>query len=396
MIESLLLVLNASLSALSVNPNSIRSSNVGERTATLIASEIAARAHSTKAERSSELMALMDNYFMDANGNWTDSSYTWYWDDDWIHYNCYAYAIPRHDLTPEYYPPFYELSEFKTKWYIPGQFVQNCDYDHIATAEDIAERVCEDFEVLGFTNISCFRLPSVLPTLGTNEELIAVRVSAPGLNPDSHFMHYCKNDGYWYHKMDVNSILKYKYHLSESRLWYHEAVSCDGAFTDVNYYYSGEIWLVKYTPVTVTPTFANASHGLAYCENYADTVVAVDVDSPGRLEVSFTNINGFTAILYSPSWDAIDSVTYQPIEASVTPGRYYIVMRSYRYRDYIGVHASLSPFGRGAAEEHREDLIVVSENDRLVQARVSGDNAEVSAISGDWGENVIEYGEGVL
>jgi len=392
MIESLLLVLNASLSALSVNPNSIRSSNVGERTATLIASEIAARAHSTKAKRSNELMSLMDNYFMDANGNWTDSSYTWYWDDDWVNYNCYAYAIPRWDLVPEYYEPDVQPYGNPTKWYVPGQFAQDFYYESLATAQDIAERVCEDFEVLGFTNISCFRLPSVLPALGDDEELIAVRVGFD----DSHFMHYCKDDGYWYHKMDVNSILKYKYHLSESRLWYHEAVSCYGAFTDFDFYYSGEIWLVKYTPVTVAPTFANASHGLAYCENYADTVVAVDVDSPGRLEVSFTNINGFTAILYSPSWDAIDSVTYQPIEASVTPGRYYIVMRSYRYRDYIGVHASLSPFGRGAAEEHREDLIVVSENDRLVQARVSGDATEVSAISGDWGENVIEYGEGVL
>lgn len=393
MIDSLLLVLNASLSALSVNPNSIRSPNVGERTATLIASEIAARAHSTKAKRSNELMSLMDNYFMDANGNWTDSSYTWYWDDNWIHYNCYAYAIPRFDLIPEYYPPEYQLDEDdndnRTKWYLPGQFAQDFYYESPATAQDIAERVCEDFEVLGFTDISCFRLPSVLPALGDDEELIAVRVGFD----DSHFMHYCKDDGYWYHKVGDSGVVKYKYPVNESRVWYPESISEDGAFRDEENCYSGEIWLVKYAPVTVTPTFANASHGLAYCENYADTVVAVDVDSPGQLEVSFTNINGFTAILYSPNWDAIDSVTYCPIEASVTPGRYYIVMRSYRYCDYIGVHASLSPSNRGVSRE-RGNLIVVSENDRLVQAEVSDGGLEISAFYGEQREDAAVIGGG--
>lgn len=387
MISNLVLVFNASLSAFSASPVSANVNPVSERTEALIASEIAPGAHSKRVTRLSEPMSLVDNYFMDADGNWTDTSCTFYYDEDWVNYNCYAYAIPRYDLVPEYYPPEYVPFGNPTKWYIPGQFAQNYYYASPATAQDIAERVCEDFEALGFSNISSTRLPAVLPALGENEELIAVRVGFD----DSHFMHYCKEDGFWYHKADYSGILKYKYPLTESRVWYRESVGSRGAYTNFEFYYSGDIWLVRYTPITLTPAIGVVDSEYVFCNNYGDRVIALDVDSPSNLEVSFTNINGFTAVLYSSDWVAIDSVTYDPIRVSVNPGRYYIVMKSYRYSDYIGVHASLSPLNRGLPAD-RDNLIVVGENDRIVQAKVSDGDVDVSAIYGWLSEGVEAIG----
>lgn len=389
MIGNLVLVLNASLSAFSAGPAPGSAASISKRTEALLASQISVNAHSRAVARSSEPMSLIDNYFMDGDGNWTDTSCTFYYDEDWVNYNCYAYAIPRFDLVPEYYPPDCEHYGHPTKWYDPGQFAQNYYYPTLATAQDIAERVSEDFVALGFESVSTSRLQADLPALGKNEELIAVRVTPPGVWTDTHFMRYCKEDGFWYHKMDYFGVLKHKYPLTESRVWWRETVGRDGAFTDFDFYYSGEIWLVRYTPVTVAPTLASSDSAYAYCENYGDTVVAVDVDSLGELEVSFTNINGFTAILYSSDWEAIDSVTYDPIEAQVSPGRYYIVMKSYRYSDYIGVHASLSPLRRGASAE-RGNLIVVSENDRVVAAEVSHGGVEVSALYGETSEETVK------
>lgn len=377
MIANLLLVLNASLSALSAKLTQKGEQSISERTKHLIASEISTRSQTGNVVHSNEQATLMDSYFRDGYGNWTDASFSWYWDEDWISYNCYAYAIPRHDLRPEYYQFTLTLSEEKTKWFEPGVFIHNMDYDSPATAEDVAKKVTEDFEALGFTNISYFRLPSFLPALGENEELIAVRVG--GCN--SHFMRYCKNDGFWYHKPAGNAILKYKYQLSEYRNWPNERLASNGGSFDGTYY-TDEIWLIKYTRVTLDPTFTSPSHGSIDCRSYGDAIAAVRIDDAGDLQVSFRNTNGFTAILYSEDWEPIAMTNTNLLTSTVETGRYYLLLNSYRYDSCVEIEASLTPSGKNATAGPK-GLIAVSENDRIVVATASGGALELATFTID-------------
>lgn len=377
MIDNLLLVLNASLSALSLNASPIDAPAINEHAKYLIASELSARSQTGAVLHSSERATLMDSYFQDGYGNWTDSSYTWYWDDDWIRYNCYAYAIPRHDLRPEYYHFYLTLPDHCTKWYEPGLFVHNMDYDSPATAEDVAQRVSEDFEAIGFTNISYFRLPSSLPVLEDNEELIAVRVG----RCYSHFMRYSKDDGFWYHKPGGNAVLKYKYPLSESRDWPDEVLtSCDQSFSGL--YYTDQIWLIKYTKVTLAPTINSPSHGSIYCRSYGDAIAAVNIESYGNLNLSFSNTNGFTAILYSEDWEAVALTNSNILTSLVEPGRYYLLANSYRYDSLIGIEATMTPAVRDNSG-HTNKLVVLSESDKLIAATMFGDNLELAAFPAD-------------
>lgn len=377
MIAGLFLVLNASLSVLSPNARQIASTEISERTKNLIVGEISARSQTATIVHSSEQASLIDSYFQDGYGNWTDSSFSWYWDDDWYLYNCYAYAIPRHDIRPEYYQFTLTLPDRCTKWYEPGLFIHNMDYDSPATAEDVAEKVAEDFEALGFTNISYFRLPSSLPVLGENEELIAVRVG--GCN--SHFMRYCKDDGFWYHKPAGNAVLKYKYQLSEYRDWSNERLAYNGNYFDGTYY-TDDIWLIKYTKVTLKPTFFSPAHESINCRSYGDAIAAVKIDDAGELEISFSNTNGFTAILYSEDWGAIAMTNTNLLASMVEPGRYYLLLNTYRYDSRIGIDAYLTPSSR-SSYDNTHNLIVVNENDQIVAATSSGDALELATFPAD-------------
>ena len=384
MSENLLLVLPASLSSFSANSSVRGCADLNEHTKSVIACELKTIASQTTVVSSEESVSMEDNYFMDGDMNWTDSASSWYWDDDWSHYNCYSYAIPRHDLVPDYYPPEVTLHENFTKWYNPGQFCQNFYYPPSTTIGDIAQRVVDDFNAIGFTNVSAFRLNG-LPALSDGEELIALR-RAPG---DTHFMRYCKADGYWYHKPDQRAVIKYKYQLSESRVWSYEALAYGGVIKD-GPSYTGEIWLVKYTPVTLAPTYAADACETIFLDRFGDRVLALDIDDPGLLNVSFSDTTAFTAALYSSEWCALGSVTHEPIEAMLFPGRYYLVVKNYRYSNYVSVNTSLTaiPGHRSWQEPNRQ--IVFSEKERLVRAYVDGEGvASLSAVELS-GENGVK------
>ena len=280
--------------------------------------------------------------------------------------------MQRYDIVPEYYPIPDDLPSSYTRWYIPGE-ISSYDYpiNRDMTVSEQAEAVVDDFEVLGYTNVSAFHFTGVLPTLGTDEELIAVRTTGTSSDDyDFHFMRYNKADGYWYHKPGGGDVLKYKYALSEQLDWSSELPS---SAPELNNYtlYSSDIWLIKYTRPVLSVSADDDLYEPLYIDNIGDKVVALDVEDPGHLVLSFYNVNGFSAVLYTDDWDALGVATYNPIEADVSAGRHYLVMKNWRYCNDVYVSASLSPIAGGARSDGDCRSFVVSENERLIIGNVA-------------------------
>ena len=172
-------------------------------------------------------------------------------------------------------------------------------------------------------------------------------------------------------------------------MWSYEVLTYGGVRKD-GPSYTGEIWLVKYTPVTLAPTYAADACESIFLDRFGDRVLAIDIDDPGLLNVSFSDTTAFTAVLYSSEWCALGSVTHEPIEAMLCPGRYYLVVKNYRYSNYVSVNTSLTaiPEHRSWQEPNRQ--IVMSEKERLVRAYIDDEGvASLSAVELS-GENGVE------
>lgn len=364
MILSLFLVTQASILSLSA-----RGCEFSERTRQIIQDEVSMRTEDQDGNGSrSGTLTLQDSYFRKLNGDWTCSAddNDHYWDQKWGSYNCYSYAMQRYDIVPEYYPiPDYLPSTY-TRWYIPGE-ISSYDYpNRRMTVSEQAEAVVDDFEVLGYTNVSAFHFTGVLPTLGTDEELIAVRMTGPLSNDyDFHFMRYNKADGCWYHKPGGGDVLKYGYPLSEQRDWTSE-LPCSAPELNNYTHYSSDIWLIKYTRPVLSVSADDDLYETLYIDNIGDKVFAFDVEDPGHLELSFCNVNGFSAILYTDDWDALGTATYNPIEVDVSAGRHYLVMKNWRYCNDVYVSASLSPLTGGTRSCDDGRSFAIAENDSIV------------------------------
>ena len=371
MLLSLFLVTQASILSFSSRGLALfYEGGLSDRTMQIIHNEVPVVTGNQDQNRSeSEPFRLKYSKFRNSAGGWTCCSYTRYWEEKWSSYNCYSYAMQRYDIVPEYYPFSYDLSDYRQRWYQPGQISSVYNHGTLLTAEGWAESVVSDFEILGYTNVSAFHFSGVLPTLGTNEELIAVRVPEP-VPYDYHFMRYNKADGHWYHKVGPGDVLQYKFALSEQRVWSGELPSSN---PESNTYpqYSSDIWLIKYTRPVLTVSADSDLYEPLYIDNIGDKVVAFDVEDPGHLELSFYNVNGFSAILYTEDWDALGVATYNPIEVDVAAGRHYLVMKNWRYSNYVYVSASLSPIAGGARSDGDCRLFVVSENERLIIGKVA-------------------------
>ena len=360
MLLSLFLVTQASILSLS-----FRECEFSERTRQIIQDEVSVRAEAQGQNGPrSEPMTLQDSYFRDSSGNWTDSSYTRYSEVKWGSYNCYSYGMQRYDIVPEYYQNI--VTPSGARWYQPGVISSVYDpINYMLDASEQAEAVVSDFEVLGYTNVSAFHFSGSLPTLGTDEELIAVRTSEYPSSYDYHFMRYNKADGYWYHKPAGGDVLKYKYALSEQIDWTNEL-----PLSSANVTYSSEIWLIKYTQPVLSVSADDDLCETLYIDNIGDKVVAFDVEDPGHLELSFYNVNGFSAILYTDDWDALGTATYNPIEVDVSAGRHYLVMKNWRYCNDVYVSASLSPLTGGTRSGSDARSFAIAENDRIILGRI--------------------------
>ena len=365
MILSLFLVTQASIISLS-----FRECEFSERTRQIIRDEVSMRTEDQDGSGSrSETLTLQDSRFRKLNGEWVFSADAAdrYWDQKWGSYNCYSYAMQRYDIVPEYFQSIVTPSE--ARWYQPGVISSVYVPNTLLDVSQWAEAVVSDFEVMGYTNVSAFHFTGVLPALGTDEELIAVRTPEP-VPYDYHFMRYNKADGCWYHKPGGGDVLKYEYALSEQLVWSGELPSSN---PESNTYpqYSSDIWLIKYTrPPVLSVSADDDLYESLYIDNIGDKVVVLDVEDPGHLELSFYNVNGFSAILYTEDWDAVGIATYSPIEADVDAGRYYLVMKNWRYCNDVYVSASLSDLSGGSRFYNDGRSFAISETDRLVVGRI--------------------------
>ena len=364
MLLSLFLVTQASILSFSV-----RGCEFSERTRQIIQNEVSQRIESQDRNGTrSETFSLSDSLFQYSEGHWAKSWGYYYWDQKWGSYNCYSYAMQRYDIVPEYYPIPDYLSSSYTRWYIPGE-ISSYDYplNRNMTVSEQAEAVVDDFEVLGYTNVSAFHFTGVLPTLGTDEELIAVRTTETSSDDyDFHFMRYNKADGLWYHKPGSANVLQYDHALSEQLVWTNERPS-----STYTVQYTSDIWLIKYTRPVLSVSLDDDLYEPLYIDNIGDKVFALDVEEAGHLELSFWNVNGFSAVLYTDDWDALGVATYNPIETDVSAGRHYLVMKNWRYCNDVYVSASLSPIAGGARSDGDCRSFVVSENERLIIGNVA-------------------------
>ena len=382
-----ILVMVSSVSVSSAEGGPFANYDLSERTENIILSEALLRSQeSNSRQTNNQLIELSNSSFLGGDLRWTQSSYTYYWDSKWSHYNCYSFAIPRYDIPPNYFPyPYQNPDPDENRIYEPGMLSRFIfDENFVMNVENFAGVVVADLEAIGFTNVSASDFNGSMPTLGANEELIALRLAAPEDSFDYHFMRYNKSDGFWYHKPSSGAVLQYNHSLSESIDWTNENFTSTGSFYN-NIHYSGDIWLIRYTPQVLSPTLNGPSVTEAvYCDYYYDNVVAVDVPFAGDLYISFYNINGFSATLYDSDWEFVDSVTYDPIEVYANPGRYYLIMKNYRSVHYVYVTASLSSSTRGLEKHSYGDSILISEGDRLVRVRFVDDGfVELSYASPD-------------
>lgn len=165
------------------------------------------------------------------------------WKDEYIYYNCYAYALGLTD-----------------KFYSPGEFEYGAStFSYTDTIEEIANDVKADLKSTGESGLNnkCVKMITVCPTsVPAGYSCICVRKGAECANPartDFHFMRYNGSD--WYHKPSISNPLKYIGEISASVPWYGEvSISNVPRQNPVNY--TGTIYYFIYNSQHLNTTYA--------------------------------------------------------------------------------------------------------------------------------------------
>ena len=159
------------------------------------------------------------------------------WSDDYLNYNCYAYAIGCYDRIVN-----------------PGTFSNNA-ISMDTSISGIAGSVRTDLQALGYTVLSVSNtMPAV--TVSDHTHLICVRKDVDGvimveggmaiLLKDYHFMRLGQ-DGNWYHKPGQTNPLRYKYTPSNDRIWVVESYDGESYDRVEGWTYDSEIYFIGYT-----------------------------------------------------------------------------------------------------------------------------------------------------
>ncbi len=150
------------------------------------------------------------------------------WSNDFLNYNCYAYAI---DVV-------------NVGFINPGGITNESFYPELSILE-MVNMVKDDVEALGYT---CSWITSTRPTssdLLSSQNAICFRrtISSDWEEFDYHFMKLSNNT--WYHKPSDSQILKYNYLPTVSRDWTNERVY-DGVAYEPNTIYDSDIYYIIY------------------------------------------------------------------------------------------------------------------------------------------------------
>lgn len=150
----------------------------------------------------------------------------------WLsYYNCYSYAIGRYNQN-------YDGTADKSL----GIGVPSTGREiplSATTIEQMAYTVKADLETLSCINVT---VSTVRPMVSGSKKLICVRKKEQ--TSHYHFMRYDSEDGYWYHKPGISSVLKYKYEPSNDRNWTDEHY--DGGAHKPTLEYDSQIYYISY------------------------------------------------------------------------------------------------------------------------------------------------------
>jgi hypothetical protein len=148
------------------------------------------------------------------------------WKEEYLQYNCYAFAINRTEIPPE----------FSTNWqYQPGDF-SNQQISSMSV-ESIANIVKDDLLSLTYKDIS-------ISTSSNNLDYDHTIVLRSGIS-DFHFMKLSSNNN-WYHKPGNSHVLKYKYFPNNNRIWTNERVNKNGNALSPTTTYDSQIYFISY------------------------------------------------------------------------------------------------------------------------------------------------------
>ena len=170
-------------------------------------------------------------YAIQQSGWLVDSELYGAWENNFITYNCYAFAVD--------YDVAVDPGQIK---YIedPSLNVQNYSFNIYDTSiETIVDLVIGDLQQLGHQRIYSNESYMNTSNLCTNERIICVRKGYE----DYHFMLYTTEG--WLHKPGRTHILKYKYTPSDDRFWTNESVFL-GNYSAGDTVYDSTIYFISY------------------------------------------------------------------------------------------------------------------------------------------------------
>ena len=171
---------------------------------------------SLPADASESAYSLRYNTVMDANGNWVTQGGAYY--DEWLNYNCYAFAIGRVEVD-SFYP---KGNGFQ---YQPGDMGKTGSFLVNQTVFQLAAIIVDDLEAMGYSNVET---SLTIPSITASQELICVRRTIYGYTVDYHFMWYDLETDAWYHKPGDAAVLRYNGIPSTDVVWYGEHSDGDG------------------------------------------------------------------------------------------------------------------------------------------------------------------------
>ena len=156
-----------------------------------------------------------------------DSTVVGIWDNVFLEYNCYGYAIG--------------LME----WLNPGSLSGSTMNPETDSINLLTSYVRDDLLALGYNNVIIRTFCPELNTIHIHRKLICVRMDTDGnaQGRDYHFMMYSSNN--WYHKPGGTNPLRYRFTPSTSRDWTNECSIQNVAFGP-DRTYEGTIYFITY------------------------------------------------------------------------------------------------------------------------------------------------------
>ena len=175
------------------------------------------------------------------------------WNDSYLTYNCYAYALGRTD-----------------GFYKPGDFSEKT-YSESLSISTLADYVIADLHNSSSTGYSlpCVWKSTSCPTytsLRTGEYVICIRKDSQTPYIDFHFMKLT-SDG-WLHKPAWSNPLKYIGNPSTTVDWIGEGSYLNTAYIDTSLCYTGTIYYIHYASTHDYSTYVpySSSYHRVYCD----------------------------------------------------------------------------------------------------------------------------------